>query len=274
MDYIMVSHLKTGFVIAVLMLSVPLMSSCSLSSVSLAIPLQEEVPVSDYRVVRSFSHNTGAFTQGLVFYEGKLYESTGQYGSSSLRQVELETGFVVQIKQIAPDRFGEGIAVIGDRVFMVTWRSHTGFIFDRESFAVLGEFSYSGEGWGLTCDGERLIMSDGTSTLRYLDPVTFQETGTVTVTLGGTPLLNLNELEYVQGEIWANVWRADRIARISPETGQVIGWIDLTGLLNPGDWTESVDVLNGIAFDSETGRIFVTGKLWPQLFEIELIPAE
>ena len=191
-----------------------------------------------------------------------------------MRKVELETGEVLQIRELPSQFFGEGVAIHGTKIIQVTWQSHVGFVYDRDSFELLYEFNYPTEGWGITHDGERLIMSDGTSTLRFLDPETLLEIGRIEVFENDAPVTRLNELEYVRGEIYANVLPTDRIARIAPETGQVVGWIDLEGLLGSEDRSEPVNVLNGIAYDATENRLFVTGKLWPRLFEIELIPVE
>ncbi len=230
----------------------------------------ELIPVYGYRIVQSYPHDRGAFTQGLLFEGGALYEGTGLYGESSLRRVELLTGRVLQIHHLPPQYFGEGITLWKEKILQLTWREQTGFVYDRESFQLLGQFSYSTEGWGLTHDGRRLILSDGTSTLRFLDPESFKEIGRLEVRAKGVPIRNLNELEYIKGEIWANVWQTDRIAIISPETGAVRAWLDLTGLLSPEE-RRSADVLNGIAYDAEGDRLFVTGKLWPKLFEVRLV---
>jgi glutamine cyclotransferase len=227
-----------------------------------------------YRVLASYPHDPQAFTQGLVYLDGFLYEGTGLYGQSSLRVVELETGKVLQL-QLLPDRFfGEGIAIVGQRIYQLTWKAKTGLIYDLETLEQTGEFRYSTEGWGLTQDGTYLIMSDGTATLHYLDPADLSEVRQVTVRDVGQPVMRLNELEVIRGEIWANVWQTNRIARIDPQDGTVVGWIDLSGLLSPSDITAPVDVLNGIAYDDAGDRIFVTGKLWPKLFQIEVVPAE
>jgi glutamine cyclotransferase len=210
----------------------------------------------------------------LVFEDGTLYEGTGLRGRSTLRRVELETGDILQILKLPAQFFGEGVTIYGDKIIQLTWKSHVGFVYDKDSFELLQKFDYPTEGWGITHDGKRFIMSDGTSTLHFLDPVTLEEIGRVEVYENGDPVTRLNELEYVQGEIYANVWQTDRIARISPQTGQVIGWIELTGLLSAKDRSEPVDVLNGIAYDAKNDRLFVTGKLWPRLFEIELIAPE
>jgi glutaminyl-peptide cyclotransferase len=230
-------------------------------------------PVYGYKVVRSYPHDPQAFTQGLAYHDGVLYEGTGLHGRSSIRKVRLETGEVVQIRHLDSRYFGEGIAIWKDALIQLTWQSGIGFVYDLATFQPRRTFTYTGEGWGLTHDGERLIMSDGseTGTLRLLDPDTWRETGRLTVRDGSLPVKGLNELEFVKGEIYANVWDTDRIARISPRTGQVTGWIDLRGLLDPRE-AAGVDVLNGIAYDEVDDRLFVTGKLWPRLFEIQVVP--
>lgn len=222
-------------------------------------------------MVRAYPHDRAAFTQGLAFdEEGALYESTGQRGQSSLRRVELSTGAVKQRHDLAPALFGEGITVFADRIIQLTWQAGRAFVYDKASFDLLHEFAYRTEGWGLTHDGRRLIMSDGTATLYFRRPDTFTETSRVTVRDHRGPVIRLNELEYVRGEILANIWQTDRVARIDPQTGHVIGWIELAGLLQPSDRHQPVDVLNGIAYDPRTDRLFVTGKWWPRLFEITL----
>ena len=233
--------------------------------------LPRQAPVFGYTVVRHYPHDRAAFTQGLAFDDqGTLYESTGQRGQSSLRRVELSSGKVLQRHNLAPSLFGEGITVFGDRIFQLTWQAGRAFVYDKASFDLLQEFAYRTEGWGLTHDGRRLIMSDGTATLYFLHPDTFAETARLTVRDHRGPVIRLNELEYARGEILANVWKTDRIARIDPQTGHVTGWIDLAGLLQPSDRRQPVDVLNGIAYDTLTDRLFVTGKWWPRLFEIDL----
>ena len=235
--------------------------------------LPPQAPTYGYTVVRAYPHDREAFTQGLAFDDqGTLYESTGQRGQSSLRRVELSSGAILQRHDLPAALFGEGIAVSGDHIFQLTWQAGRAFVYDKASFSVLQEFTYRTEGWGLTHDGRRLIMSDGTATLYFLHPDTFAETARLTVRDHRGPVIRLNELEYVRGEILANVWQTDRIARINPQTGQVTGWIDLTGLLPPSDRHQPVDVLNGIAYDPRTDRLFVTGKWWPKLFEITLAP--
>jgi glutamine cyclotransferase len=233
-------------------------------------PPPETTPVYTYTVVATYPHDPGAFTQGLVYHEGVLYEGTGEYGTSTLRKVDLATGNVLQRHDLAPDVFGEGIAVYSDTIVQLTWQSNIGYVYEQESFAQRSTFNYPGEGWGLTYDGTRLIMSDGTATLRFLNPTTFEEIGRVEVRDQSTPIWKLNELEYINGEIFANIWQNDRIARIDPATGEVVGWIDLSGLLSSEDRQQPVDVLNGIAYDAAQDRLFVTGKLWSKLFEIDL----
>jgi glutamine cyclotransferase len=231
-------------------------------------------PVYTYTVLNTYPHDPSAYTQGLVWFDGAFYESTGLYGQSSLRHVALETGEVLRRYNLPAQYFAEGLALVNDRLIQLTWQSHIGFVYDAATFDLLDDFAYSTEGWGLAYDGEQLVMSDGTATLRFLDPDTLSETHTLIVKDGETPITRLNELEFVDGEIWANVYQTDRIARISPRTGNVIGWIDLSGLLPPEDRLQRVDVLNGIAWDAENERIYVTGKWWPKLFEISVQPAD
>jgi glutamine cyclotransferase len=238
------------------------------------IPSGASVPVYSYRIVNTYPHDREAFTQGLVIANGELYEGTGRHGASTLRRVDLASGQVQKLRVLPEQYFGEGIALVGDRVFQLTWKANVGFIYDRETFELLDSFQYSSEGWGLTYDGQHLIMSDGTPTLYFLDPETQQETGQVQVTYLGQPVRGLNELEYVQGEVWANVWKTNMVVRIDPRTGQITGVIDLSGLLSADDLSQPVDVLNGIAYDVENESLFVTGKLWPKLFEIELVSRE
>lgn len=224
-----------------------------------------------YEVVHVYPHDPEAFTQGLVYEDKVLYEGTGLYGKSTLRKVDLETGSYFQVIDLPPKVFGEGIALFNGRIIQLTWKEKTGYVYDKASLQKLQQFTYDTEGWGLTHDDTRLILSDGSSTLYFLDPNTFARLGSIQVRHNGRPVERLNELEYVQGEILANVWETDRIARIAPDTGRVKGWIDLKGLLSPEE-RASADVLNGIAYDAPGGRLFVTGKLWPKLFEIRLIP--
>ena len=225
-----------------------------------------------YRVIHTYPHDPHAFTQGLVFVAGNLYESTGLNGQSSVRMVDLETGRVLQEQPLDSKYFGEGLTDWGSTLVQLTWESHIAFVYDRFSFRTLRTFSYSGEGWGLTHDAKSLILSDGTDTLRFFDPATFTEVRRLNVRDHGQPVNEINELEYVHGEIYANIWHTDRIARISAATGKVLGWIDLKDLLGPGERTSPEAVLNGIAYDAAHDRLFVTGKLWPKLFEIWVIP--
>jgi len=230
----------------------------------------EPAPHASYSVERSYPHDRGAFTQGLEYVDGFLYEGTGLNGRSSIRKVKLETGEVVQQRDVPSEYFGEGITVWKSDLYELTWRSQTAFSYDRATFAPKKTFSYAGEGWGLTHDDRSLIMSDGSSSLRFLDPATFAEQRRISVIDGGRPIARLNELEYVRGEIYANVWQTDSIVRIAPDSGRVLGWIDLRGLLR-ADEQAGVDVLNGIAYDAEHDRLFVTGKLWPRIFQIKIV---
>ncbi len=231
-----------------------------------------QAPEFTYMVVHTYPHDRDAFTQGLEYHDGFLYEGTGREGHSSLRKEKLETGQVLQRVDLTSQYFGEGITVINGKILELTWKAQTGFIYDRNSFHLLRNFNYSGEGWGLANDGKTVYMSDGTAQIRFWDPQTLKEERRISVHDGTRAIDNLNELEYVRGEIYANIWTTNRIARISPADGHVIAWIDLTGLLKPADLAEPVDVLNGIAYDSARDRLFVTGKLWPKLFEIKVVP--
>lgn len=221
-----------------------------------------------YEIINSFSHDPNAFTQGLEFENGNLYESTGLFAQSTLRKVELETGKVLYNISISDQFFGEGITIFDDKIIQLTWISHKGFVYEKDSFELITEFTYQTEGWGITNDGSQLIMSDGSSTLFFLDPETFKIIKQVQV-IDEEPVSNLNELEYIQGQIWANIWLQDKIAIINPQTGKVEAWLNLTGL-NPDDTQDPNKVLNGIAYDSKKDRIFVTGKKWSKLFQIEL----
>jgi len=244
-------------------------------SMALTMALVQQVPkptpnllLYGYQVVHVYPHDPKAFTQGLQYVDGVLYEGTGQHGQSSIRRVKLETGEVLQKRDLPAEHFGEGITVWKNDLIELTWQTHVAFVYDRTTFQPKKQFSYPGEGWGLTHDGTNLIMSDGTSELRVLDPVTFVEKRRIKVTAAGdAPLNNLNELEFVKGEILANVWMTDYVARIAPATGKVTGYIDLRGLLSPSE-RANADVLNGIAYDASHDRLFVTGKWWPKLFEI------
>ena len=233
------------------------------------------IPVYSYQVVHAYPHDVNAFTQGLFYKDGFLYESTGLWGRSSVRKVELETGKVLHSVGLPADVFGEGIAHWNDQLIGLTWQSEIGYVLDMAGLSYAGRFSYRGEGWGLTQNSQELIMSDGTSELRFLDPATRREVRRLRVTAHGEPVSQLNELEWVEGEIFANVWQTDRLARIDPKTGHVIGWIDLNALLAEQDNIKNyTDVLNGIAYDAARKRLFVTGKFWPKVFEIRLIPVK
>jgi glutaminyl-peptide cyclotransferase len=223
-----------------------------------------------YEVVNTFPHDPNAFTQGLEFHDGKMLESTGEEGHSSLRRVVIETGQVDQKVDVPPPYFAEGITLLNGKIYQLTWQHQIGFIYDASTFEKKGEFKYEGEGWGLTNDGRSLIMSDGTNRLKFLDPDNFSVKRVIVVKAGNVPIDSLNELEYVQGQIYANIWHDNRIAIIDPETGRVTGGVDLSGLLRPGEVTDEEAVLNGIAYDPSSQRLFVTGKLWPKLFEIRL----
>jgi glutamine cyclotransferase len=225
-----------------------------------------------YKVIRSFPHDRTAFTQGLEYRDGFLYEGTGLNGRSSLRKVRLETGEVVLRIDLPEEYFGEGITLVRNEIIQLTWQSHIAFVYNAEDFRSLRRFSYPGEGWGLTNNGREIFMSDGTPAIRVLDPATFREKRRIQVHDGTNPVAELNELEFVNGEIFANIWQTDRIARISPVNGAVVGWIDLAGILGPMYRTESGAVLNGIAWDAAGKRLFVTGKLWPNIFQIQVIP--
>jgi glutaminyl-peptide cyclotransferase len=225
-----------------------------------------------YRIVNSYPHDRTAFTQGFVYFNGFLYESTGLNGQSSIRKVELATGMVMQSKTLPQQYFGEGLTMWQDTLIQITWQSGIGFVYDRETFDLESDFNYVTEGWGLTNDGSRIIMSDGTANLYFIDPVTFQRTSQIEVKDGTSSVVRLNELEFIDGKIYANVWQTDRIAIIDPACGRVESWIDLTGLLTPAQASGVyVDVLNGIAYDAAQKRLFVTGKLWPLIFEIQLV---
>ena len=231
-------------------------------------------PVYSYKITNTYPHDPNAFTQGLAFEDGFLYEGTGRQGHSQLRKVKLETGQILQSHKLPSQFFGEGITIYRDKIIQLTWHSKVGFVYDRQSFKLIKTFDYPTQGWGITNDGKNLITSDGTSRLFFLDPETFEQVHQIEALYNNRPLIGLNELEYVKGRIYANIWGTDRIAQIDPKTGKVTAWIDLAGLLTPQDRTgRLVDVLNGIAYDKLNDRLFVTGKLWPRLFEIELVPS-
>jgi glutaminyl-peptide cyclotransferase len=254
---------KKNYAQALLLAALPPMAACAMAA----------IPTYDYKVVRSYPHDAQAFTEGLLYRDGFLYESTGLNGKSSIRKVNLETGKVLQSKDIPPQYFGEGLTVWGDTLVGLTWQTQTGFVFDLKTFELRNQFAYPGEGWGLTHNGKELIMSDGSATLRFLDPNTFLEVRRVKVTADGIAVDQINELEVVDGEVYANLWHTNTIARINPANGKIVGWIDL-GKLYPdaGKGRNNENVLNGIAYDAEKKRLFVTGKLWPKIYEIKLVP--
>lgn len=232
---------------------------------------EQKIPTYGYEVVNTWRHDPQAFTQGLIFHDGALLESTGQYGSSSLRRVELKTGKVLQKVDVPGQFFAEGMTLFRDKIYQLTWQNQKGFIYDSVTFSKLGEFRYDGEGWGLTHDSESLILSDGTNQIRFLDPTTFEVKRTISVYDRGQPLRELNELEFVKGEIYANIWHTDQIVRLDPQTGRILGWINLPGLLPDREKSDPEEaVLNGIAYDEAGDRLLVTGKLWPKLFEIRI----
>ena len=225
-----------------------------------------------YEIVNIFPHDRGAFTEGLVFLNGKLLESTGLNGHSDLRKVDLASGRVLQQVRLSGQYFGEGLTVLGKKIYQLTWKNQKGFVYGLETFEPEGDFAYTGEGWGLTTDGQSLIMGDGSNQLRFIDPTTYQVTRTISVLRSGQPLNQLNELEWVKGELYANIWQTPFVARIDPATGRLLGLIDFSGLLTPSDYRSGIDVLNGIAYDAAHDRLFVTGKNWPKLFEVRVRP--
>jgi glutamine cyclotransferase len=236
-----------------------------------AMAARAAIPIYDFEIVHTYPHDTSAFTEGLFYLNGFLYESTGLEQHSSIRKVRIDTGEVIQKIDIPAQYFGEGIVNWQGHLISLTWKSQIGFVFDLKTFKLQRQFKYPGEGWALTRNDKQIIMSDGTSELRFLNPNTLTETSRVQVTIEGKPLMNVNELEWVKGEIYANVWQTNWIARIDPRSGQVVGLINLSGLLNPSDVVKGqTDVLNGIAYDAKGDRLFVTGKNWPKLFEIRL----
>ena len=229
----------------------------------------DQIPVLSAKVVHAYPHDPRAFTQGLEYYGGYLYESTGIAGQSTLRKVALQTGEVVRRVGLPPQYFGEGLTILGGKIYQLTWLAKKGFIYDLRTFRQVGEFPYGTEGWGLAHDDKSLIMSDGTNIIRCIDPLSFKVTRTIEVYAGREGVVNLNELEYIRGEIFANVWHSPRIARIDPHSGQVLAWIDLTSLVSKEQHSDEA-VLNGIAYDPATDRLFVTGKNWSKMFEIKL----
>ncbi|MDB6136190.1 MAG: glutamine cyclotransferase [Verrucomicrobiales bacterium] len=245
----------------------------SASSTNAATPAHStpgKVPIYTFEIVRRWPHDQDAFTQGLIFHNGGFLESTGLNGKSSLRRVDLASGGVLQQIAIPSQYFAEGIAVVGNRIFQLTWKDQKGFVYDLDTFHLEREFQYQGEGWGLATDGQLLILSDGTSAIRFLDPANTVVKRTIQVTMQGRPVGNLNELEYIKDEIWSNIWGTDYVARIDSKTGNVNSLVDFTNLLTGPERTPQAEVLNGIAYDAATDRLFITGKWWPVIFEVKL----
>lgn len=264
--------MKVSFLTAALLAAASLAGAPAAHAAPVAAEKPKPIPVYGVQVVRTTPHDINAFTEGLFFLNGYFYESTGLDGHSSVRKVKVETGQVVQRANLPPEMFGEGIAAWHGNLVGLTWKSQVGYVLDLDSFDTKGKFGYPGEGWGLTHDDTELVMSDGTSDIRFLNPNTLVETHRIHVTAQGRPVDQLNELEWVEGEIYANIWQTDRIARIDPKTGEVVGWIDCKGLLSMKDFIpQHTDVLNGIAYDPASRRLWVTGKFWPKVFEIKLV---
>ena len=251
--------------------SVLVLALAALSLAPARPPTREHPPEYTFQVVTTYPHDPSAFTQGLEYHDGFLYEGTGLNGRSSVRKERLEDGHVIRQIDLAEEFFGEGITILKNAILQLTWQSQVGFIYNLSDFRLLRRFNYPGEGWGLTNNGREIFLSDGTADIRVLDPITMKEKRRVHVHDGAAPIDQLNELESVEGQLFANIWQTDRIARIAPQSGAVVGWIDLTGLLGPMYRRESGAVLNGIAYDAQRKRLFVTGKLWPSIFEIRLV---
>ncbi len=265
-------NLRASVLAAFLLLAALFIAETGIAAGQSAAPRTKAPPEYGFEVVHRFPHDTAAFTQGLAYDGGYFYEGTGLRGRSSLRQVRVETGEVLREVDLGPQLFGEGVTVVGSQIIELTWQAHIGFVYNLSDFRWLRNFSYPGEGWGITSDGHDLFLSDGTPEIRVLNSSTFAEKRRIRVHDRSTPISQLNELEFVEGEIFANVWHSDRIARISPLTGEVVGWIDLSGLLSPVYRIGPEAVLNGIAYDRQQKRLFVTGKLWPSVFEIRIVP--
>jgi glutamine cyclotransferase len=265
--------MKKSLIIAILLIVVIIVLSASILVIFNSINASAKSIATHYTytIVNTYPHDTNAFTEGLVYSGGFLYESTGLNGASSLRRVDLTTGNVLQEYNLPIQYFGEGIAIVNNTIIQLTWQSNIGFIYNKTTFAVLGNFTYPTEGWGLTFDGKQLIMSDGTDHLYFLNPTTFQQTGQIQVHDGNKAVVKINSLDYINGEVYANIWQTNTIAIINPETGQVTAWINLTGLPDSNNPNPDA-VLNGIAYDQQNGRLFVTGKEWPNLYQIKLVP--
>jgi len=266
---------KFSTLFALVILFAPCIAGCAENTVrdEVASLQSEAVPKLSYTVVAEYPHDRNAFTQGLAYVNGELFEGTGLNGQSSLRLVDLDSGNVVREKSLPHQYFGEGITIVSDRLYQLTWKSQQGFVYDKNTFEQTGEFSYSGEGWGLTFDGKNLVISDGTEVLRFLDPLTFTEVRRIRVTFAGQPQQKLNELEFIDGEIFANVWQTNKIIRISPKTGNVTGMLDLSGILSDSERVPDTDVLNGIAYNQANDLVLITGKRWPKLFVITITEA-
>lgn len=259
--------------ILLMLLTLILTFSCSRGNESSSqdLELSDHIPVYTPEIYNAFTHDADAFTQGLFYSDRFIYESTGNYGKSSLRKVDIESGTVIKKIDLSSEYFGEGITLCNDKIIQLTWLSKKGFVYNKDTFELIGEFDYPTEGWGITYDGEHFIMSDGTDILYFLDPVDFSRVRQVYVTANGKAVTRLNELEYINGKIYANVWQTDRIAIIQPE-GKVAGWIDLEGILLPNDCPREINILNGIAYDAEENKMYVTGKYWCKLFELKVVP--
>jgi glutamine cyclotransferase len=241
-------------------------NNISITMLSDLIPLQY-----GYKIIQVFPHDPEAYTQGLVFEQGILYEGTGQYGKSSLRKTDIETGKLLNNKKLPPDLFGEGVCIFKEKIIQLTWKSRIGFVYNKSNFEFINRIKYQTQGWGITTDGKRLIMSDGSNIIYFLEPEYFSELSRIEVYDNNGPVNDLNELEFINGEIYANVYQTDKIVIIDMYTGKVLAWINLEGLISEEDYADDIDVLNGIAYDKEKNRLFVTGKMWPKLFEIELV---
>ncbi len=267
------TFLIVAFVLVAIAAAFLLLKSNGASTESVPhISKDAQTPVNyTYEIISTFNHDPDAFTQGLIYDKGIMYEGTGLYGQSTLRKVDYKTGTVLKFQKLSAEYFGEGLTLWKDKLIQLTWTTQTGFVYDKESFKLLKTFNYPTEGWGITHDAKKLIMSDGTANLYLLDPDSLTEIGRVKVTDQGTPVERLNELEYVKGFVFANIWQTDRIAIINPSNGQVVGWIDLKGILKPEFRTIGTDVLNGIAYDAASDQLFITGKKWPKLFQIKLV---
>ncbi len=265
--------MTTGVVRVVVAASIGLLVAACSESEQKAAEKSAEIPTYRIEVVNTYPHDPKAFTQGLLYHDGYLYESTGQRGESTVRKVDLESGEVVLKTDLAPGYFGEGLTLVGDRLVQLTWTSQKGLVYELSSLRLVSQFRYLTQGWGIVYDGTNLVMSDGSATLQLLDPVTYEYVGFRQVRANGAPVMRLNELEYIDGEIWANIWPSSTIARIDPKTGDVVGWVDASGLRGTETPGDTVDVLNGIAWDAEGERLFLTGKYWPSLYQVRVTSA-